>query len=95
MFVFQNLFTVILRMVDTVANIYIYLIIIRAILSWFSPDPRNQFVFLLIRLTEPVLERIRRFMPASTIDFSPFIAILLIQFVVRGFLIQALYQIIR
>ena len=59
-------------------DLYMIAIIIRAIVSWFSPDPYNQIYQFLIKLTEPVLGRIRRFLPNSTIDFSPFIAILLI-----------------
>jgi len=62
-------------------NIYSILIILRAVISWFSPDPFNPLYNLLIRLTEPVLGRIRRLLPSSGIDFSPFIALILIELI--------------
>ncbi|HHE37116.1 MAG TPA: YggT family protein [Candidatus Cloacimonetes bacterium] len=68
-----------------VLDIYMILIILRAILSWFSPDPYNPLYQLLIRITEPVLGRIRKLVPTPGIDFSPFIAIILIQ-IISGFI---------
>ncbi|OQX70613.1 MAG: hypothetical protein B6D62_04190 [Candidatus Cloacimonas sp. 4484_275] len=62
-------------------NVYSVLIILRAVISWFSPDPYNPLYHLLIRLTEPVLGRIRRLLPTSGIDFSPFIALILIELI--------------
>jgi len=69
-------------------NLYSIIILIRAVISWFSPNPYNPLYHLLIRLTEPVLGRIRRLLPASGIDFSPFIALVLIEIIagiIRGF----------
>lgn len=65
-------------------DIYILLIIIRAIISWVSPDPENSVYRTLVSLTEPVLGPIRKIIPLPGIDISPIIAILLIQIVVRG-----------
>lgn len=61
--------------------IYIYQIIIfvRVILSWFIRNPHNQFYRLAVSLTEPVLKRIRDFLPRMAVDFSPFIAMLLLE----------------
>lgn len=73
-----------------VANICIYLIIIRAVISWFSPNPYNPLFQLLLRLTEPILRPIRnlvgRFLHMGGVDFSPIIAILLLSFVRNFFL---------
>ena len=66
-------------LVQRLANIYIILIILRAVLSWFAVDPYNPLYRFLISITEPVLAPIRRILPFSGIDLSPFIAILLIQ----------------
>lgn len=82
----MHLGMLLLRLTD----IYIILIIIRAILSWFSPDPGSGFHRVLVALTEPVLGPIRRIIPLPGIDISPVIALLLIQIVVRG-LIRALF----
>ena len=69
-----------------------YLILIRAVLSWFSPDPYNAFYQILIRITEPILNYIRRVLPFRTgmMDFSPFIAIIAIIFL-REFLVKSLF----
>jgi len=60
-------------------QIYVYIVIIRALISWFNPDPRNQLYRLLYDITEPVLLRIRRLLPDMRgIDISPIVLILLI-----------------
>ncbi len=57
-------------------------IVIRAILSWFSPRPTNILSVMLYRITEPVLAPLRRIIPrAGMIDFSPMVAIILLQLV--------------
>lgn len=59
-------------------------IIIRTLLSWFSIGGGGiQPLFrLLLEITEPVLAPIRRVLPtAGMIDFSPLVALLLIQFI--------------
>jgi YggT family protein len=57
----------------------------RAIVSWFGMDPRSPIIQVLDQITEPILDPIRRIMPRlGMIDFSPLIAILLLQFVSRG-----------
>ncbi|MBI5947366.1 MAG: YggT family protein [Chloroflexi bacterium] len=71
---------------DQVATIFtaflyilIVLIIIRSLLSWFPIDRRNQAVQLLDRLTEPLLEPVRRMMPRTgMIDFSAMLVIFLL-----------------
>lgn len=68
----------------TLLRLYTWVIIIRALISWVSPDPRNPIVQILARLTEPVLKPLRRLVPpriTGNIDVSPILAILLIQLV--------------
>ena len=73
-------------LVDSVINIYIWLVIINAILSWLVAlnvlNTQNRFVFAVLnathQLTDPVLNKIRRFIPnLGSIDISPVILILL------------------
>jgi YggT family protein len=62
-----------------------WVIIIRALISWVSPDPYNPIVRILSQITEPVLRPLRRLVPphkTGGIDLSPLIAILLIQLVI-------------
>lgn len=84
------------RVLDQLLSVYVYIIIIRALLSWFSPDPYNPLYRLLIQLTEPVLEKIRRIMPnLGGIDLSPIILILIIQWLIKGIILPALFLSIR
>ncbi len=75
--------SLLIRFIDFAVNIYTFLIIVRAIISWVNPDPYNPIVRTLDRLTEPILNPIRKVMWRISgnlpIDFSPIIAIFLIQ----------------
>lgn len=65
-------------------NIYLWIIILRAILSWIYVPSLYQVVRVLYRLTEPVLRPVRRFVPPSRfggLDISPIIVCILIVFV--------------
>jgi YggT family protein len=83
MFIAGNLLQAIATILDTILWIYMWVIIIRALISWVNPDPWNPIVQFLDRVTEPVLYQIRRRlgMGAMGFDFSPIIAILIIMFV--------------
>ena len=77
-------------LVDSIINIYIWLIIINAILSWLVSfnilNTQNRFVFAVLnathQLTDPVLNKIRRFIPnLGSMDISPVVLILLLIFI--------------
>lgn len=81
--------------IDMILNFYTYIIIGSAIFSWLYAfnivNSSNQFVAsigrLFYQLTEPVLGRIRRFLPnLGTIDISPIVALFGIYFL-RVFLL--------
>ncbi|MBD2103204.1 YggT family protein [Leptolyngbya sp. FACHB-261] len=63
-------------------SIYLALLFIRVILSWFPTiDWSNPFFSTLSQLTDPYLNLFRRFVPPlGGIDFSPLLAFLLLQF---------------
>lgn len=78
-----------LNLISTVIELYIYILIASAVLSWLIAfnvvNTRNQVVAviadILYRLTEPVLAPIRRILPnLGGIDLSPVILILLLIF---------------
>jgi YggT family protein len=71
--------------VSWLLEIYTWVIIAAALISWVSPNPFNPLVQFLHRVTEPVLRPIRRMLGRyqTGIDFSPLIAIVIIQFVQR------------
>jgi len=82
MFVASNFVLAIARILELAINIYIWVIIARALISWVSPDPYNAIVRFLYRATEPVLRMVRRRMPmlAGGLDLSPMIVILVLYF---------------
>ena len=57
-------------------------IILRVILSWFSPSPNNRLFIILIQITEPLLSPLRRVIPrAGMLDFTPLVAIIVLQLI--------------
>jgi YggT family protein len=75
----------VVRLIMFVLDIYTWVIIAAAVVSWVTPNPYNPVVRLLRRLTEPVLAPIRQLLPpwkTFGLDFSPLIVILVIQWVV-------------
>ncbi|MEK7846917.1 MAG: YggT family protein [Nitrospinota bacterium] len=93
MFILGNLIGAIAKVLDIILNLYMWIIIIRAIISWVNPDPYNPIIQFLYQVTEPVLSPIRRIIPTYTtgIDFSPIIVFLLIIFL-QNFLVSTLTQ---
>lgn len=70
----------------SVLNVYTIIIIVRVVVGWLGVDPYNPFVQFLARLTDPLFAAIRRRLPAafwsSGLDFSPLIAVLVIQLII-------------
>lgn len=61
-------------------NVFLFSILIQVILSWISPGAYHPVVSLVHSLNEPLLRPIQRLLPATGgIDFSPLVALLLIQ----------------
>jgi YggT family protein len=73
----------VLEVVFAILSVIQWLVIIAAVISWVSPDPRNPIVQFLYRTTEPILRPFRKILPprrTGGIDFSPILVILLILF---------------
>ena len=76
-------------LLDSIITIYLWIIIINAILSWLVAfnilNTQNRFVFSVLdatyKLTDPALNKIRRFIPTfGSIDISPIVLILILMF---------------
>jgi YggT family protein len=93
MFVLGNFIVALAKVIDIVLTLYMWIIIFRALISWVNPDPYNQIVIFLYRVTEPVLGPIRRILPMRNvgIDISPIIVILVIIFL-QYFLVETIIQ---
>ncbi len=93
MFLFANLLEALAQLLYYALNIYMWIIIIRAVLSWVNPDPYNPIVRFLHQITDPVLYPIRRRLPfMGGIDISPIIVIFAILFL-QTFLVRTLSDI--
>ena len=95
MFVLANFLSALASIIDFLLTALYWLILIRALLSWVNPDPFNPIVQFLNKATEPILEPIRKVLPAAFrfgIDISPIIAFLGIMFL-RSFLVRTILDI--
>jgi YggT family protein len=75
-----------IRFIGWLLDLYSYVIIAAALISWVSPDPRNPIVQFLRQITEPVLGPVRRMLPpwkTGGLDLSPIVVLLAIQFIER------------
>ena len=94
MFIFGNFLNAAAKILDMALYFFMWVVIIRSLISWVNPDPYNPVVQFLTRVTEPILNPIRRLLPTYSIgiDLSPLIAILIIYFM-REFLVRSLIEI--
>ena len=93
MFLLSNLLEAVSKILDIVLSIYMWIVVISALLSWVNPDPHNPIVRFLRNLTEPVYRKIRKFIPTyfGGMDIAPLIVILVIIFL-QNFLVKSLYE---
>lgn len=95
MFIIANFLNALAHLLNAVFTVYWFIMLVRCLISWVNPDPRNQIVLFLQRVTDPLLREIRRLIPFSMIggiDFSPIIAFLLITFA-KDFFVQTLIDV--
>ncbi len=79
-----------MEVVHLVIQLYIWVLILSAVLSWFTPSDSSSFLAqtkdTVAKLTEPLLRPIRQIMPRPrmggvSIDFSVWIAIIVLNVV--------------
>ena len=93
MFVLSNLIDAFATLLDLVLTLVMWLVIIRALITWVSPDPNNPIVQFLYSATEPILRPVQRMMPPmGGIDITPIIVIFAIIFL-KSFIVQTLHDI--
>lgn len=78
MFLFANILLAMARIVELLSGlltIYKYILLASVVVSWVNADPYNPFVNFIYKVTDPLLRRIRRYMPdAGMLDLSPLVA---------------------
>jgi len=71
------------QLLAMILYIYLFAIIIQAIVSWINPGQYNQMTILIHQLTEPLMAPVRRKIPpVSGLDFSPLIVIIVINLLI-------------
>ncbi|MEA1954977.1 MAG: YggT family protein [Campylobacterota bacterium] len=78
--IFQGLGSIAISLI----NVYIWVIIIAALLSFVNPDPYNPIVQFLYRITNPAYEMVRRFVKTDIggMDLAPLIIVIGLQIVI-------------
>lgn len=81
MFIIANFLMAAAKLLEIAITVYIWVVIIRALISWFNVDPYNPIVQVLRNITDPVLRRIRQFVPVTAgLDLSPIVLIFILYF---------------
>ena len=99
MFVVGNFIAAIATILGMLLQVYFWIVIISALLSWVNPDPNNPVVRFLRSATEPVYRPVRKILSdklgfRSMIDISPIVVILFIIFL-QEFVVKSLHQFAR
>ena len=88
----DNLIYALGDLVGATCGILSFAIVIRAVLSWFQPDPSNPILRILARITDPIINPISSMLPhMGGLDLSPIIAIFALQ-MIQGVVIGMLYS---
>jgi YggT family protein len=80
------------KLSDFLLQVYIFIIIARALISWFNPNPYNPIVKFLYRVTDPIINKIRSVIPpVGGLDLSPIIVIFVI-FLIRKYIVISVLE---
>jgi len=93
MFIISQFFVAMSQVLDIALEIYKWIVIASALISFVNPDPYNSIVKFLRNATEPVFRLIKRYIPTViyNVDFAPFIVILII-ILLQRFLVPIIYN---
>ncbi|WP_319760976.1 YggT family protein [Maridesulfovibrio sp.] len=72
------------KVLSLVLNLYMWVVIVSALITWVNPDPYNPIVRFLRSVTEPVFAKVRQYLPFVNIggfDLSPIVVLLAIQMI--------------
>jgi YggT family protein len=92
-YAYTNLIFFIARTLVGLLQLYFWVVIISAVLTWIEPNPYNPIVRFIYSITEPIFDWIREHLPVifGGIDFSPLVVILAISFL-QQYLIPTLVR---
>lgn len=75
------------ELIRLIGLLYVVAIFLRFFLPFFGVGYRNKFFHFLFVITEPLLKPLRRFFVAGLFDFSPIVAMFIVQ-ILTGFLAE-------
>lgn len=79
--ILNSLIYSIIEILQIVINIYTWVIVITALISWVNPDPYNPIVQILYKLSAPAYNLVRKIPTRiGNIDLAPLIIVLILQF---------------
>lgn len=79
--IIDSLILSLIQILQIIINIYMWIIIISALISWVNPDPYNPIVQILYKLSAPAYNIMKKFPTRiGNIDLAPLIIILALQF---------------
>jgi len=95
-FLLANFISAIAQLLDIILTVFMWIIIIRSLISWVNPDPYNPIVRTLYNITDPVFYRVQRIFPLrfGAIDITPMIVLFIIIFL-KTFLVNSLFELAR
>lgn len=79
-----NTLSAIAMILGSLLNVYFWIVVIAALITWVNPNPANPIVRGLRMLTEPVFYRVRKWLPftyTAGIDFSPVVVLIAIELI--------------
>lgn len=82
--IFGNFLKSFAQLFHLIVQVYIFIIIIRSVISWLGNIPSNTFILVLRRLTDPVFRFVHKMLPFTVvggIDISPIIIIVILYFI--------------
>lgn len=92
MFVLGELIGSLSMLIGMIFKMIYFVLVIRMLLSWVNPDPYNQIVRIIYRVTEPILAPFRRIIPPmGMVDISPIVVFFLLAFI-ENFVMRILFQ---
>ncbi|MEF3191135.1 MAG: YggT family protein [Campylobacterales bacterium] len=91
--ILSNFLVALAELLSIIINLYTWVVIIAALITWVQPNPYNPVVQLLWRLTNPAYRIMRRYIPTVVggLDIAPIILILILKFI-DLFLVRTLLE---
>jgi len=95
-YAWSNLIFFIQQTLDSLLTLYLYVVIISALMTWIEPNPYNPIVRFIYSITEPIFEWFREHLPVvfGGIDFSPILVIIVIQLIQRVVIPSAVHYLV-